>query len=307
MAGERCAAGPAPSSACATTSMLVLAQQRDEPLAQQRLVLGDHDPHGSSARIVVPPPAGLVDGQRAVERLDAVAQPGQPAAARVRAARAVVGDLDEQARRRRASSVTARRRARRVLGRVGQRLGDDEVGGASRPPARAGASSSTSTSTGTAERARRAPRRPRPGRGRRAPAARSRGRGRAARRSRRWPRRARWRTSSATSGWSASRSSARPSCMLSATSRACAPSCRSRSIRRSSAACTSSAPRRVRVSVSTRSVSSARGRGRAGSQIAAGRASARMVAGPEQRDRGQNAAAAGEPPQHHELAGHRPP
>jgi hypothetical protein len=44
--------------------------------------------------------------------------------------------------------------------------------------------------------------------------------------------------------------------MLSATSRAWAPSCRSRSIRRSSAACSSTAPRRVRVSSSTRSVSS---------------------------------------------------
>ena len=33
---------------------LALAQQRDEPFAQQRVVLGDHDPHGSSATIVVP-------------------------------------------------------------------------------------------------------------------------------------------------------------------------------------------------------------------------------------------------------------
>ena len=69
------------------------------------------------------------------------------------------------------------------------------------------------------------------------------------------------RTSSAASGCSSRRSSARPSCMLSATSRACAPSCRSRSIRRSSAAWASSAPRRVRVSTSTRSLSS---RSRAG-------------------------------------------
>ena len=63
---------------------LVLAQQRDEALAQQRLVLGDHDPHGSSARTVVPRRRGAGDGQRAVERLDAVAQAGQPAAARGR-------------------------------------------------------------------------------------------------------------------------------------------------------------------------------------------------------------------------------
>jgi len=37
-----------------------LAQQRDDALAQQRVVLDDHDAHGSSARIVVGPPAGLV-------------------------------------------------------------------------------------------------------------------------------------------------------------------------------------------------------------------------------------------------------
>ena len=37
---------------------VVLAQERDDALAQQRLVLGDHDPHGSSARIVVPAAGG---------------------------------------------------------------------------------------------------------------------------------------------------------------------------------------------------------------------------------------------------------
>src|SRR6185503_20727428 len=37
---------------------LVFAQQRDQPFAQQQLVLGDHDPHGSLTSIRVPTPAG---------------------------------------------------------------------------------------------------------------------------------------------------------------------------------------------------------------------------------------------------------
>ncbi len=49
---------------------------------------------------------------------------------------------------------------------------------------------------------------------------------------------------------------ARPRSIASATSRACAPSCRSRSMRRSSAAAASTAPARVRSSSSTRSSSS---------------------------------------------------
>ena len=100
------------------------------PVAQQREVLGDHDAHGSSARTVVGPPAGLSRRQRAVERLDALAQAVEPAAARRRRRR----------RRRRATSTArpapsrrARSRTRRsrrgVLGGVGERLGDDEVGG----------------------------------------------------------------------------------------------------------------------------------------------------------------------------------
>ena len=51
---------------------VVLAQQRDDALAQQRVVLDDHDPHGSSARIVVPSPGRLVTVELAVERLDPV-------------------------------------------------------------------------------------------------------------------------------------------------------------------------------------------------------------------------------------------
>ena len=39
-----------------------LADERDEPLAQQRVVLGHDYAHGSSARIVVPP--GGASGRR---------------------------------------------------------------------------------------------------------------------------------------------------------------------------------------------------------------------------------------------------
>src|SRR5680860_1240431 len=35
-------------------------QQAGQPLAEQRRVLADHDPHGSTASIVVPVPTGLV-------------------------------------------------------------------------------------------------------------------------------------------------------------------------------------------------------------------------------------------------------
>ena len=107
---------------------VVLAQQRDDALAQQRLVLGDHDPHGSSARIVVPPPGGLATRERAVERLDAVAQPGQAAAARGSAPpgpSSATSTTSSVRAPRRAS--TRAPRAARVLGDVGQRLGDDEV------------------------------------------------------------------------------------------------------------------------------------------------------------------------------------
>ena len=72
-------------------------EQADEPLAEQREVLGDHDAHGISARTIVGPPSGLVTTQRPVQRRDAVAEPGEPAAgADLGAAAAVVGDLDDR-------------------------------------------------------------------------------------------------------------------------------------------------------------------------------------------------------------------
>ena len=76
----------------------------------------------------------------------------------------------------------------------------------------------------------------------------------APRRRRRAPRR---RSCWAALGSVANFCSAMPRLRPSATSRACAPSCRSRSIRRSSASCSSTAPRRVVSSVSTRRASGA--------------------------------------------------
>ena len=106
---------------------VVLAQQGDDPGAQQRLVLGDHDPHGSSARIVVGPPGGLVIVSVPSSASTRCSQPGQAAALRVGAARPVVGDLDHEQVRVQVE-LDARARVAGVLGDVGERLGDHEVG-----------------------------------------------------------------------------------------------------------------------------------------------------------------------------------
>ncbi len=37
-----------------------IGQDPRQPRTQQHRVLGDHDPHGSSTRIVVGPPSGLI-------------------------------------------------------------------------------------------------------------------------------------------------------------------------------------------------------------------------------------------------------
>ena len=73
----------------------VVAQQPRQPVAQQREVLGDHDPHGSTARSVVGPPGGLDDraSRRAPRR---GAQPVSPVPAASAPPAAVVGDLDDE-------------------------------------------------------------------------------------------------------------------------------------------------------------------------------------------------------------------
>ena len=86
----------------------VLGEQPDDPLAQQHRVLGDDYSHGILAITVVPAPGGEVDLELAAERRDPVGEAAQPAApGRVRAADAVVGDLDH-ARGRSSRSQTHR-------------------------------------------------------------------------------------------------------------------------------------------------------------------------------------------------------
>ena len=167
-----------------------LAHERDEALAQQRVVLGDHDPHGSSTRITVPAPGPPITASVPSSASARWRRPVRPGAA--------------AGRRRRAR----RRRPRRAGGR--------RAGAASRAPRRSGACLATLVSDsattkyaavsttgqraigqlgghrdGRSRRAARATRPRRRARGRPARAARCRGRGRAARRSPRPPRRAR--------------------------------------------------------------------------------------------------------------------
>ena len=105
---------------------VVLAQQRHHPLAQERLVLRDHYSQGSSARIMVPWPGGLWTASVPSIASTRWRRPGETAAVGIGAARPVVADRDHQAAAR-AREPHERRRAG-VLGGVGERLGDHEVG-----------------------------------------------------------------------------------------------------------------------------------------------------------------------------------
>ena len=99
------------SGACAATAaehVLGVAERRDDlvagvgeeaaqALAQERLVLGDHDPHGSSAISAVPAPSVALDPERPAARRDAIGQPAQARALRRRgAADAVVGHAHDE-------------------------------------------------------------------------------------------------------------------------------------------------------------------------------------------------------------------
>ena len=134
----------------------LLAQQRDQALAQERLVLDDHHPHGSSARTVVPLPAGLVTSNVPSSASTRWRRPGQPGAGRARRRRAPRRATSTTSRPSPSDSVDVRGRPAGVLGRVGQRLGRDEVGGGldhrRRPAARATACTVTSIGERRAER-----------------------------------------------------------------------------------------------------------------------------------------------------------
>ena len=106
---------------------------------------------GISARTRVPPPTGLSTVSVPVERSDAVLEAGQPApVARPARRRSPSSRTSRRRRPSNSAAVTAGRGRARVLGHVGQRLGDDEVGG--RLDRRRVAPSRTSTSTGSGAR-----------------------------------------------------------------------------------------------------------------------------------------------------------
>ena len=149
-----------PRRAWAATSSPASSQQRDDPAADEQVVVRDHDPHGSSARDGrAGARAGWSTSRRPSSASTRSASPRRPAAARlVGAADAVVGDLDAQRRRPRRTRIAAVV-APGVLGDVGQRLAGDEVGGELDRLAAAARRSSQTTSSGPARawRASRAP------------------------------------------------------------------------------------------------------------------------------------------------------
>ena len=242
------------SSTAATTS---------KPLSRSSRASPSRSSARSSAittRTAAPPrrrrPAGrAVDRQGAVERLDPRREPGQAGAGGIGAAAAVVDDLDDAGGR----ALVHARRSTRWRPRACRRWRAPRPRRStprSRPRRRArrDVTSTVDAAPGCGRRARRAPApSPRSARtGGRMPRARS----RSSVSARAWPPRApRRRAPRAPRGRAAN--AARP-CRgpcASATRRACAPSCRSRSIRCSSAAATSTAPARVAVRRSTRAAS----------------------------------------------------
>ena len=111
-------------------------EQAHEALAQQHGVLGDDDLQwaiscahtGISARRVVPDPGGRVECQRSIQCADAVGEAAQARpAAGIRAADSIVAHFDVRVAIYPPHGDRGRARVG-VLGHVGQRLGDHEVG-----------------------------------------------------------------------------------------------------------------------------------------------------------------------------------
>ena len=189
---------PGPSSALATTSIPFSVSSATRPSRSSAwsstittrtppawTARSSRSAHGRTARTVVPSPTGLRTSSQPSSASTRWRRPVKPAAERVGAAQPLVGDDDPEL----AVLGPDRhpdRRARGVLGRVGQRLGDDEVGGVldrrRRPVVDLGVDRDLRAGAVGQRLDRRLQ-----ARGRRAPAARSRGRGRAARRSPRSP------------------------------------------------------------------------------------------------------------------------
>ena len=225
------------SPACATTSKPAVGEQPREALAEEHRVVGDHDAHGISA-----------DDARAAARRALDAQAGRRAPRRGRRARAGPSRRSSAAPPTPSSATSTTsvpsspararsspRTASRVLDHVGERLAGDEVGGrldlgrealvAARPRPRREAASRTASDSSAAARP---------------PSVRIAG----------WTPRASSRSSATATCSSSTRRAEQPrqlgvagrqlrlrgpSSSASATSRCCAPSWRSRSIRRRSA------------------------------------------------------------------------
>ena len=238
-------------------------EQAGDPLAQQHRVLGDHHSHGSTARRIVGPPGGLSRWMRAAER--------RRRARAGRRGRCRVSRVGAAARRCRATSITSVSPTRtsdtaalvalRVAGHVGERLRHDEVRGALDLGRRARIDARPRARPGSA-RGRRPPTARRRGRGPRGSPGGCRARGRGAPAARPWPPRAR-----------ARRAADRVLVLVvevlprraqlhrQATSRCCAPSCRSRSMRRRSASALPTAATRPLSATRTRASCSARSSG----------------------------------------------
>ena len=88
----------------------VVLDQAGQSLAQERGVLGDHDAHGSSTSIRVPPPVGAEDLEAAALRGDAIGHAGQTRA-RVGRGPADAVIADDQAERPVVATGRARSRA----------------------------------------------------------------------------------------------------------------------------------------------------------------------------------------------------
>ena len=131
-------------------------EQPDQALAQQHPVLGEHQrvsrPHGSSTRSRVGPPGGLDSSSRAVARGDPVGQPGQAGAGGRVGAAAPSSRTSSTSRSPCSRAVTRAGLAPLCLATLASASHDHVVRGRPRPAPAAGRGRSMSTSTGTGER-----------------------------------------------------------------------------------------------------------------------------------------------------------
>src|SRR3954451_23158063 len=229
---------------------VVVAEEARQPVAEQCEVLGDHDAHGITARTIVPPPARLSTASMPSSAPTRRSRPRNPfpeASAPPRPSSATSTTRFPSTR----ATVMSTFAAFACLPAFARDSATTKYAAVSTASGgRSSSATSTRTSSGvlsaSATIAAASPRSVSTGGW--IPRARPRSSSRASRALRR----ASPRSSRAASGSSASFCSARPMLIPSATSCACAPSCKSRSMRRRSAPCWSTAPARVDSSCSIR-------------------------------------------------------